>query len=242
MLALKQLAEFTGSVFLPYITPCFEHIYKLLDHHSEDIRQAALDALAQFIVTMNQSNDDAGVENGIVIFVPKAADIIKSDEDYHVVMAALDSFGILLKQLKRKAIFNDELKLTIFTCIQNVLNSKVTCQLSDEPGDDDELDQSEYDEALIQVAGDVIPKFGAALGPDEFAEYFKAVLPILAAKIVCPEKFCIRKTSTIENFLVLCPQEKSKDNEDLETQRGFAYGTLSECFEPMGNRLGKSLP
>lgn len=183
-MALKQLAEFSGPAFLPYITTCFENIYKLLDHSSEDIRRSALEALAQFIVTMNLNNDDAGVQRGITIFVPKAADIIKTDEDCQVVMAALDTYGILLKELKRKAIFNDELKLTIFTCIQNVLNSKVSCQLYDEQAENDEQEESEYDEALIQSAGDVLPKFGAALSPDEFAPYFKQILPILESKIV----------------------------------------------------------
>ncbi len=184
-MALKQLAEFSGVAFLPHISPCFENIYKLLDHSSEDIRKSALDALAQFIVTLNQNNVDADVHNGVVIFVPKAAEIIKSDEDCQVVMAALDTFGILLKELKQKVIFNEELKMTIFTCIQNVLNSKVSCQLYDEQAEDDEQEESEYEEALIQTAGDVLPKFGAALSPDEFAEYFKQIAPILAAKIVC---------------------------------------------------------
>lgn len=184
VLALKQLAEFSGAAFLPYITPCFENIYKLLDHSSEDIRKSALEALAQFIVTLNQNNDDAGVQHGIVIFVPKAAEIIKSDDDCQVVMTALDTYGTLLKETKQKVIFNEELKKTIFTCIQSVLNSKVSCQLYDDQAEDDDQEESEYDEALIQVAGEVLPKFGAALSPDEFAEYFKQILPILAAKIV----------------------------------------------------------
>lgn len=183
-MALKQLAEFSGPAFFPYIGQCFENIYKLLDHGSEDIRKSALEALAQFIVSLNQNNDDAGVQNGVVIFVPKAAEIIKSDEDCQVVMTALDTYGILLKELKQKVIFNEELKMTIFTCIQNVLNSKVSCQLYDEQAEDDEQEESEYEEALIQVAGDVLPKFSAILSPDEFALYFKQIFPILAAKIV----------------------------------------------------------
>lgn len=181
---MKQLAEFSGAAFAPYITTCFESIYKLLDHSSEDIRKSALEALTQFIVSWNQNNDDAGVQNGIVMFVPKAATIIKNDEDCQVVMTALDSYGILLKELKLKAIFTEELKMTVFTSIQSVLTSKVACQLYDEQAEDEDQEESEYDEALHQVAGDVLPKFGAALTPDEFANYFKQVLPILAAKIV----------------------------------------------------------
>lgn len=193
-MALKQLAEYSGPAFVPYITPCFENIYKLLDHSSEDIRKSALEALAQFIVSLNQNNDDAGVQNGVIIFVPKAGEIIKSDEDCQVVMTALDSYGVLLKELKQKVFVREDLKMTIFTSIQNVLNSKVSCQLYDE-AEDEEQEESEYDEALIQVAGDVLPKFGLALNPDEFAGYFKLIVPILANKIVSfyywQEKFII---------------------------------------------------
>jgi len=184
VLALKQLAEFSGPAFVPYISACFENIYKLLDHSSEDIRKSALEALTQFIVSMDQNNDAAGVRNGIIIFVPKAAEIIKNDEDYQVVMTALDAYGILLKELKQRAVFNDDIKVAIFTCIQNVLTSKVSCQIYDEQAEDEEQGESEYDEALLQVAGDVLPKFGLALTPDEFALYFKNIAPILAAKIV----------------------------------------------------------
>lgn len=183
-MALKQLAEYTGPAFVPYISTCFENIYKLLDHCSEDIRKSALEALAQFIISMNAVNDDAGVQNAIAIFVPKSAEMIKSDDDCQVVMTALDAYGLLLQELKQKAVYTEELKMTIFTCIQNVLNSKVSCQLYDEQAEDDDQEESEYDEALIQVAGDVLPKFGAALSPDEFAMFFKQVFPILAGKIV----------------------------------------------------------
>ncbi|KAJ6642757.1 Importin-4, partial [Pseudolycoriella hygida] len=216
ILALKQLAEFSGPAFVPYLSTCFENIYKMLDHSSEEIRKSALVALAQFIVSLNQNNDDAGVRNGVAIFIPKAAEIIKNDADCQVVMTALDSYGVLLKDLKHKVIFTEELKTTIFTCIQNVLTSKVSCQLYDNQGEDDEQEESEYDEALIQVAGDVLPKFGSALSPDEFSTYFRQIVPILVAKI-----------------------EKSRNSDDQETQRSFAYGTLSECFQPLQNRLGE---
>lgn len=184
ILALKQLAEFSGPAFVPHISECFENIYKLLDHTSEDVRRSALEALAQFIVSMNQINDDTNVQKAVVVFVTKTAEIIKTDDDCQVVMTALDAYGILLKELKQKAIFSPELRSSIFDSIQNVLNSKVSCQLYDEQAEDEEQEESEYDEALINVAGDVLPKFGGAMTPDEFAVYFKQILPILAAKIV----------------------------------------------------------
>lgn len=170
--------------FVPYITASFENIYKLLDHPNEDIRKCALEALTQFIVSLNQNNDDAGVQNGITLLIPKAAEFIKNEDDCQVVMTALESYGLLLKKLKQKAVLNADLKATIFTCIQNVLNSKVTCQLFDDQVEAEEQEESEYDEALIEVAGDVLPKFGEALTPDEFAQYFEGIVKILEAKIV----------------------------------------------------------
>lgn len=208
-MALKQLAEFSGAAFVPYITPCFENIYKLLDHSSEDIRKSALEALAQFIVSLNQNNDDAGLQNGVIIFVPKAGEIIKSDADCQVVMTALDAYGTLLKELKQKVFVNEELKMLIFTSIQNVLNSKVSCQLYDDQAEDDEQEESEYDEALIQVAGDVLPKFGAAMTPDEFAIYFKTIVPILANKIVSFFSLVTKLTKFYITF-ICCVCRKSR--------------------------------
>lgn len=207
-MALKQLAEFSGLAFVPYIQTCFENIYKLLDHSSEDIRKSALEALTQFIVCLGQNNDDSGVQNAVLIFVPKTAEIIKSDDDCQTVMTALDSFGILLKELKQKVVFNEDLKKTIFTCIENVLNSKVSCQLYDDQEAEEEQEESEYEEALLQVAGDVFPKFGAALTPDEFASYFEIVAAILAAKIVRLQLLTLRNSHCSHFFC--CIYRKSR--------------------------------
>jgi importin-4 len=39
IIALKELAEYGGAAFVPYIQVSFEEIYKLLNYPNEDIRQ-----------------------------------------------------------------------------------------------------------------------------------------------------------------------------------------------------------
>lgn len=191
VLALKQICEHTGPAFSPFIQPCFEAIYKLLDHPTEDIRKVAIDALTQFIIALHNMNDAVSVRNAVQIFVPKIAELIKNDEDCQTVITGLESFSELLKTIKSVAIESQAQKTAIFDCVLDVLNSKVTCQFDDNVNDGDEVDESEYDEALIDIAGDIIPKFGAALSPDEFALYFGRVWSLLAKKIVSISCFAI---------------------------------------------------
>lgn len=168
-------------------------------------------------MTLHKNNDAVSVQNATVILIPKLAELIKSDEECPVVMTCLDAYVQLLKEMKQLTVTTEELKTTIFGCIQDVLNSKVACQFNEPQagGDEEDQEESEYDEALIELAGDVLPRLGEALTPDEFALYFGRICPILAKKI-----------------------EKSKHCEELSTQRSFAFGTLSECFRPLQGYTG----
>lgn len=44
--------------------------------------------------------------------------------------------------------------------------------------------EAEQDELLLESAGDVIPKFGAAITPDEFVLYFPNILQLLTYRTV----------------------------------------------------------
>lgn len=216
VLALKQLAEHTGPAFIPYIQPCYEAIHKLLDHPQEDIRKVAIEAVTQLTVSLHAVNNIAGAQTAVANLVPKFKEIILTDEECAVVMTALESFGVILKALKHLALPIESITNDIFQCIDDVLHSKVACQFN-EPlvGGDDEQEESEYDEALIEIAGDVLPKFGEALSPIVFAQYFSRVWHVFATKI-----------------------EKTRNNEELESQRAFAFGALSECFRPLQSHTG----
>lgn len=198
---------FFRPAFTPFIQPCFEAIYKHLEHPQLCIRKTAIEALAQFAISLFQLSDIEGAQKAILIIVPKFAELLKNDEEIHIAMGVFEAFMELLKAMKQQALFNEELKTHIFTCIHDVFSSKIACQFNDNSGDDECQDESEYSVALYELAGDVLPKFGAALQPQEFAMYFGRVLPLLVEKL-----------------------EKSRNNEDYQAERSICYGTLSESF------------
>lgn len=216
ILALKEFAEHTGAAFIPYLEQSYQNVYKMIDHPQEDIRKVSIDALTTFIVALFKHNDLQGVSNAIVILIPKLGRIIREDEEVSVVLSALDSFSDLLKELKQLAMPSDEMRDTIFQCISDVLQGKVACQF-DEPsgGGDEETEESEYDEALVEGAGNILPLFGHALPPEQFAMFFGRIYPIIVQKL-----------------------QKAKKSEELESQRAFAYGALAECFAPLQKYSG----
>lgn len=206
ILALMEFAEHTGPAFAPFIQTSFEEIYKLINYPNEDIRKASIDALRQFVISLHQLGNIEGVNQTILILIPKLSEIIRTDEERTVVMAALDGYSDIMEKVGASAIQADGQKDAIFGCIVDVLNGKVACQF-DEPVDE-EQEESEYDEAIIESAGDILPKFGRALPPAEFAVYFGRVWPYFIQKI-----------------------EKTKfKDETTDSQRAFAIGVLSECF------------
>ncbi|XP_035916809.1 importin-4-like [Anopheles stephensi] len=207
ILALMEFAEHTGSAFAPFIQTAFEEIYKLLNHPNEDIRKASIDAVKQFVVALHQLGNMEGVNQTILILIPKLSEIIRTDEERTVVMSALDGYSDILQEVGAATFQADGQKDAVFNCIVDVLNGKVACQF-DEPVDE-EQEESEYDEAILESAGDILPKFGRALPAEEFAVYFGRVWPYFIQKI-----------------------EKSKQkDETTDSQRAFAIGVLAECFE-----------
>lgn len=185
ILALKEIAEHTGKAFIPYLQTCYENVYKVIDHPQDDIRKVAIDALTAFIIALHKQNDTQGVANAVTILIPKLAEIIQTDEECTVVISALESYADLLRELKELAISGEGSRDTIFNAINDVMNNKVACQF-DEPagGGDDEQEESEYDEAIIEAAGNILPLLGLALTPEQFALYFGRICPVLVQKIV----------------------------------------------------------
>lgn len=182
IIALKELAEHTGSAFAPFIKVSFEEIYKLLNYPNEDIRQSSVEALCQFVISLYKLQNIEGVKHTLLIFIPKLSEIIHTDEERIVVMAALESFNQILEELGTAAVEVHGYKDAIFSCIYDVLHGKVTCQY-EEP-DDDEEEESEYDIAILESAGEILPKFGKAMSSQEFYAYFTRVFQFFIGKIV----------------------------------------------------------
>lgn len=210
IIALKELAEHTGAAFAPYIKVSFEEIFKLLPYPNEDIRQSSVEALCQFVCSLYKLQNYEGVKHTMLILVPKLSEIIHTDEERIVVMAALESFNNILEELGAAAVEVEGHKDAIFSCIFDVLHGKVTCQF-DEP-EEDEDEESEYDIAILESAGEILPKFGKAMNSQEFYAYFGRVFPFFAGKI-----------------------QKTKDKDEMtQSQRAMAVGVVSECFAPLG--------
>lgn len=61
-LALREISEYAGAAFLPFLEKCYEEIFKLLNYPQEDIRKAAVSALLQFCLTLSKVNAIEGRE------------------------------------------------------------------------------------------------------------------------------------------------------------------------------------
>ncbi|KAB0797014.1 hypothetical protein PPYR_11075 [Photinus pyralis] len=216
---LKELCVNVGAPFLPFLDKSFQEVFKLLNFPQDDMRKAAVDTLQEFCIMLNKVNTDEGkqgLHQALQMFIPKCAEIIRFDEERQVVMCALDAYANLLAELKGVVLTGDGHREAIMNCVIDVLNLKTACQDADvETGDGGEEEtEAEQDELLLEYAGDVIPKFGRAIKPDDFMLYFP-------------------------NILTLVGSRTKKRNS--ESQRSFSYGTLAECMEPLGRYIEKYL-
>uniref|UniRef100_A0A1A9W4X5 Importin N-terminal domain-containing protein n=1 Tax=Glossina brevipalpis TaxID=37001 RepID=A0A1A9W4X5_9MUSC len=217
ILALKEFAKHTGPAFIPYLEQSYQNVYKMLDHPQEDIRKVSIGALTSFIIALYRQKDVQGVNNALKILIPRLGHVVREDEEVNVVLSALESFAKILKKLKENALPSEEMREIIFTCINDVLLGKIGCQFGDSTGSggDEETEESEYEKATVESAGNLLPLFGLAMPPEQFVMYFSRVYPIIVSKL-----------------------QKAKRKEDFESQRAFAYGTLAECFAALQKYSG----
>ncbi|KAI4469507.1 importin beta [Holotrichia oblita] len=220
-ISLTDLSKKLGSSFLPFLQLSFEEIFKLVNYPQEDIRAASIVALEQFCITLSEEKSQEGkmkLYKALQMFVPKCAEIIRCDEEQNIVMQATNSFTSILEDIKSDVFVGEGHKEAIMNCVIDLLAEKTTCQDTDtgamgDAGDDDT--ESEQTELLLECAGDVIPKFGNAMTPDEFVLYFPNILHLLTIRT--------KKTHSV-------------------SQRSFAYGTLAECMKPLGVYVEKFTP
>lgn len=188
-LALGELARQAGIAFMPYMDQCFEEVHKMIQFPYNDIRRTAIDALAQFCISLTSIKNEQGERallKALSILVPKCAELIHTDGDRDVVMSALDAYSEMLSELKSVVLIGDGHKEAIMNCIRDVMMYKTECQDEDEAGNvpDDDDDDAEQDELLLQYAGNIVPQLGKAMTHEDFAMYFKEVLPMFLAKMV----------------------------------------------------------
>lgn len=213
ILALKEFATNTKSAFAPYLQTAFENVYKVINHPQDSIRKAAVETICEFVAALYRLGDTDGVKRASEIVMPKFAQIIRKDEERSVVIHLLEVMTDLFKEIKSAAVPSQEISELIFNCIKDVLNAKMACQFN-EPGgggDEDEPEDSEYDEMLIENAGNLFPMFGLAIQPEQFSLYFGRIFNIFTNKL-----------------------NKAKRNDSSE-QRAFVYGALADSFKSLGS-------
>ncbi|XP_053972274.1 importin-4-like [Hylaeus volcanicus] len=216
ILALKEIAENTEDAFLPYLQKSFEETFKLINYPQEDIRKAAIDGLLQFCINFSKINTNEGKEallKALSVYVPKLSELIRLDDERTVAISGLDAYSELLKEVKTDVLVGEGHKDAIMNSVRDVMSGKTACQDED---DAEEMEtEAEQDELLIECAGDVLSNFGKIIAPEDFALYFRVVLPMLLARL-----------------------KKNKS----EAQRSFAVGTISECFSGLKHTVTAFIP
>ncbi|XP_045465050.1 importin-4-like [Harmonia axyridis] len=214
-LTLKEICSHTNKGFLPYIEKCFEEIFKLTDYPRDHIRKAAIETILQFCITLHKIDiheTKQALYKVLQLFIPKCAEIIRSDEEKGVVITGLDAFADLLEEIKGEAFVGEGHREAIMNCVIDILTHKTICQdndlnvISSFENIEDTTD-AEKDEILLESACDIIPKYGKAINPDDFVLYFPNILHLLSLRTMKQQSL---------------------------SQRSFSFGTLAECMSCLG--------
>lgn len=170
--SLKLVAISTGEAFAPYIQSCFNAIYIHLNHRREVIRQAAIEALAQFVIAFIQLKKVDRAQEMAAKMIPDFAKVLKSDNALAVAVSIMSAFRKLLTESEK--ILKKESIEVLFHCLCDVLRGQTACQAGSDLFEHKEL----IDEAL-----NVFLDLSKLLPLSEFAVYFDGVLPILREKL-----------------------------------------------------------
>lgn len=206
VLALKELAQYSGVSFLPYLEQCYVEVFKLMNYPQEDVRKAAIDCLLQFCINFSKIETVEGKQallKALSVYIPKCAEMIRTDAERDVVMQALDAVCDLLKQVGSPVIEDTGHCDAIINCVKDIMARRTECQ---DEGEEDES-EAEQDELLIESAGEIVPALGKAMNPQEFAQHYTQLLPMFV---------------------------KLTKKECTESQRSFGVGMIAECMAGVG--------
>lgn len=102
VVALKELAQNTGPAFAPYIQTSFEEVYKLINYPSEDIRKVSIEALTQFVISLYELKNAEGVNQSLLVLIPKFSEIIRTGMLHNIVIKFLNYKQNYLFQTKNE--------------------------------------------------------------------------------------------------------------------------------------------
>merc|ERR1719153_1355790 len=210
VIALKDLAMECGQAFYPFLSQATEEVATLLDYPDYDVRCAAMDATAHFLIAYYKSGSEEGRElfnKGIPPLVKSLCESVVEEEEHQVVVAALDALTELLKECKEGGTGVQGHPEMIVATVAKIMKGECACQDAEEAEGGDEGDEeAEQDEMLFEYAGEVLPNLGRAMTPQTFAPYFTGLLPML-----------LRKTKKQCSL----------------AERSFAVGAIADSVEPL---------
>lgn len=198
--SLKLLATRSGTDFVPYIQSCFDSVYGQLNHTELVIRQASVEALAQFVITFHQMKKTERSQQAAEKIIPDFVRMLKTERSSAMVVSILETLRKL--QNEPETIYKVQNKLAdgIVDCVNDVMGAKLACQ----------ADTDFYDNVnLIEAVFNVFTGLGRVMQPFEFAVYFGSILPALCEKL--------------ENA-------KQTKSEKAESFRGLVYRTIFESL------------
>ncbi|GFU48669.1 importin-4 [Nephila pilipes] len=185
-LALKEMADEIGVHFLPYLEVCFMEVKKLIEHLSDDVRRAAVGTLGQFCITLNDifsvtNNLECRVvlETNLCTLFPKLFSLAREDTETSVVIACLETLQSIVDRIKNNALNAGYLE-SICLLIKDVFKNKLACQ--DEEGNEEDDQEAEYDNLLMEYAGELIASLSRVVSYQQFAPYLAGLMPFLLAK------------------------------------------------------------
>jgi len=217
--ALKDFSVECGVAFYPFLNEASQEVSTLLDYPDYDVRCAAIEAMAYFLIAYHKSGNEEGLgmfKKGAEGFMLSLCDSVIEEEENQVVITSLDALTELLKQTKSAATDIPGLVEKVVGCVQKIMHGECACQDAEEAEGGDEGDEeAEQDEMLFEYAGEVLPNLGRALTPPVFAPYFTGLLPMLLKKT---KKHC------------------------SVAERSFAIGAIADSMEPLAGVLEPFLP
>ena len=113
---------------MPFLQVSFNEVFKVISYPQEDIKRAAIDALAQFCINFSKNNDVEGTQatqKAVSVFIPKLSEIIRLDFERPVVISALDGLAMMLKEMKSDVVVGEGHKDAIMNCITEILSGKI---------------------------------------------------------------------------------------------------------------------
>lgn len=249
--SLGEIAENIGPLFLTYFEKCFEELKKLTDHPNMEIRKAAQIAIGKICISLHNIAKETGnnehqliAKNISEVVIAMLVTLIMEEKERMVVLSSLEIMNDILKVCGKLILVNNH--TAIFSLIKDAFKQKLPCQDDDDDGDEEEEEIAEYDNVLIELAGDLIPTLAGSMPPQEFIPYLSVLLPFLFSKakkshMVADKSFsigiiaetikCLEKGSIIPFALQILPLflESIKDkSEEVRSNAAFGIGVLAE--------------